>query len=149
MTTMWTGRAGTSVIPRLYPGPTDRESCFCEFSRFLPAAPRLEIMFTLYLVEGEVLISVPGTQQGLSKYLLKKDVNRYVACGNPVTSQNQAWKIWGLAIFKVLASVRGRLWGGFVQLHVVLCLCLFLGIRVHTSREAMSPKRPRVSYGES
>ena len=38
---------------------------------------------------------------------------------------------------------------GSVKLHVALCLSLFLGIRVHTSREAMSPKRPIVSYGES
>lgn len=104
MTTTWTGRAGTSVVPRLCPGPTDCKSCFCESSQFLPAAPRLEIMFTFYLVEGEVLISVLGTQQGLSKYLLNKDVNKYVACGNPVTSQNQVWKIWGSAIFKALAQ---------------------------------------------
>ena len=33
-------------------------------------------MFTFYLVEGEVLISVLGTQQGLSKCLLNKDVNK-------------------------------------------------------------------------
>ena len=30
---------------------------------------------------------------------------------------------------------------GFVKLHVALCLCLFLGIRVHTSREAPCPQR--------
>lgn len=100
-------------------------------------------MFTFYLVEGEVLISVLGTQQGLSKCLLNKDVNKYVACGNPVTSQNRAWKIWGLAIIKVLALGKKKkkskvlaksmdgYGDGFVKLHVALCLCLFLGIRVH------------------